>query len=417
MTSIKPFDLSKAKILILHPNFPGQFVDIARCLGKKGAEVLFLCQTHYDRNISKVKRITLKNALSSEALEKMKLKGFQKTIALANQYMQGMQELKAKGWSPDLIISHSGFGCGLHSSFIWPNSPKIAYVEWWFNKDCILYNLDRDNKWWNGPTFSSNMRERNMCLAYELLEAHTLITPTKWQHRQLPVIFGKRCSIISEGVNHTFFKPSKEAKNSIPLITYGTRGMEAMKGFPEFIEELPKVLDLYKNLNVEITGEDRICYGGTPPKEGTYGKWAKKLLAKWINEGRVRFLGGLDYGEYKKWLQRSWIHVHLTRPFVSSWSLLEAMACGCCIISSDSANSREFLDESCAIIVDHRNSGWLKKSLESILYDQLQRDVLAKNSINRSLKWTKQASLKEWNVIVEKALCDKIGSQRSEIID
>lgn len=400
MTRINQTNLSKLKILFLHPNFPGQFVDIAQYLAKQGAEVTFLCHTHHDRKLPKINRIALKNELGPEALKEMKLEGFQKALTLANQYMKGMKELKDNGFSPDIIISHSGFGCGLHSPYIWPKSTKIAYVEWWFNENCILYTLDANNKWWSGPRFKSGMRERNMCVAYELTEAHALITPTKWQHQQLPEIFRKRCAVVSEGVNHKIFKPAIQEKSLIPLITYGTRGMEAMKGFPEFIEELPKALEANRDLIVEIAGEDRICYGGKAPPEGTYGKWAKNFLEKWIIEDRVRFVGRLDHQAYLKWLQKSWVHVHLTRPFVSSWSLLEAMACGCCIIASDSPNSREFLNEDCAILVNHRNYGWLQDKLKILLYDTPLRSELSKKVTIQSLKWNKSTSIEQWVTII-----------------
>ena len=48
-----------AKILILHPNFPAQFKNICLHFSKKH-EVRFLCQTHYDKQLPKVERYTLK---------------------------------------------------------------------------------------------------------------------------------------------------------------------------------------------------------------------------------------------------------------------------------------------------------------------------------------------------------------------
>jgi glycosyltransferase involved in cell wall biosynthesis len=39
--------------------------------------------------------------------------------------------------------------------------------------------------------------------------------------------------------------------------------------------------------------------------------------------------------------QLSTVHVYLTYPFVLSWSLLEAMSCGCAIVASDTQPLQE----------------------------------------------------------------------------
>lgn len=59
----------------------------------------------------------------------------------------------------------------------------------------------------------------------------------------------------------------------------------------------------------------------------------------------------LPYADFVRLLQASAAHVYYSYPFVASWSLREALACGCAILGSDTLPVREF--------VTHDENGWL----------------------------------------------------------
>ena len=60
------------------------------------------------------------------------------------------------------------------------------------------------------------------------------------------------------------------------VLTYATRGMEPVRGFPEFVRSLPYLLERNSNLQVVIAGADRRAYSYEAPSHN--GNWREHLL-------------------------------------------------------------------------------------------------------------------------------------------
>ena len=93
-----------------------------------------------------------------------------------------------------------------------------------------------------------------------------------------------------------------------------------------------------------IVGADVVAYGAQRHDGRSWGDWAKQDSAF---RPQLALIGwGLCRPRlYQKVLACSDVHLYLTVPFVLSWSLLEAMAAGCCIVASDTPPVREVLTD------------------------------------------------------------------------
>ena len=127
---------------------------------------------------------------------------FDKTKFIGEQFRVGFIDLKAKLWDPDLVISHSGWGCGIYIKEVWPKCNHIAYLEWWFNPVSEFFSYDEDNKRINLSRLSIKKNyDRNIFVAIELSSADAIVSPTFWQRSQLPKLLKESCHVIFDGID------------------------------------------------------------------------------------------------------------------------------------------------------------------------------------------------------------------------
>jgi glycosyltransferase involved in cell wall biosynthesis len=189
----------------------------------------------------------------------------------------------------------------------------------------------------------------------------------------------ERISALHEGVDTELLRPNPKASFTLPgsgralsgrdeVVTYVARNLEPYRGFHIFMRALPQLLRRRKRAEIVIVGGDGVSYGAPPPPRSSFRDMMLQELGTRLDLARVHFVGMLDYRSYLNLLQVSSVHVYLTYPFVLSWSVIEAMACGCLIVASDTPPVLEVLqDGSNALTVDFFAYKRLAQRIEAAL--------------------------------------------------
>lgn len=408
----------KQEFLVVHHNAPGQFHHLIEYLSALGHQVVFASQTQSRDLPAGVRTIRLPSKQKKTRGDSRGRMEFE--LALYEKFARK----KAHGLNPDWIILHTGWGLGLALRGMFPTARILGYAEWWFGMDMADFRFDPHNP---DVQFPEELRlamvERNRRFACELLMADQLVAPTHWQRQQLPPRLRETCAVIHEGIDTHFFSPEQRCSTeewppelavlpdpATPLITYATRGMDPYRGFPEAVRALAKLLKRHPSIHVAIAGEDRVVYAPAQRKR-QYGQEAKARFAEAGVASRVHFLGHLPLPVYRQLLLRSNLHLYFSRPYVLSWSLLEAMACGCSIVASNVEPVREVIRDGVhARLVDHTAAD-LVEHIERALRDPaaMLRRQAARRRICRHFE--KSQSLKAYaHLFWPEAVADQLRS-------
>src|SRR5262249_46092596 len=100
-----------------------------------------------------------------------------------------------------------------------------------------------------------------------------------------------------------------------------------------------------KDVIFVVVGEDRICYGGDQEVTGqqSFKQWV--LSRDQYDLSRFLFTGLLPMAALAELFALSDLHIYLTVPFVLSWSLMNALACGTTVLASNTAPVREMIQD------------------------------------------------------------------------
>ncbi len=342
--------MAAKRILFVHQNFPGQFPHIAAGCLAAGYKLAAIAgptgkkMPGVDVRQWKITRGSTPGIYDPATRAEADLLRAEAAARVALQ-------LKADGFIPDLIIGHPGWGETIHLGEVFPDVPVILLGEFYYRSRGGDVGFDTE---FETRTFDSDMRTsaKNAGMAAAYANADIIVCPTPYQAWTFPKAFQSSIRVLHEGVDisKSSRRPDaklrmpngKELNGSTPVITFINRNFERLRGFHVFMRALPAFMAARPDAHViAIGGDDGKGYGGQLPDGQT---WKAKMMAE-VGDGidldRLHFTGRVPHQQMISALSLSWGHVYYTYPFVLSWSLVEAMACECLILASDTRPVRD----------------------------------------------------------------------------
>jgi glycosyltransferase involved in cell wall biosynthesis len=340
------------KFLFIHKDFPGQFRHIVRHLANMGDQVVGIGQ-HCEAGFESI-RFYPYNASSFRSLAHPLAQEFDLAVQVGRSVADLCHNLKESGFTPDVVVGHTGWGETLFVKDVWPAIPLLGYFEFYYHFHGS--DIDFDPEFPPSAELAMRLRTRNAINLVALAGADRGLTPTRWQQQRYPARYQDRLSVIHEGIDTDLVRPNPSARLHLAgglslgtrdtTITFCARSLEPYRGFHIFMRALPRILQRLPKARVLIVGaDDQVSYGPAP--EGG-SSWRERLTAELkgsMDFDRVHFLGWLPYRSYLTVLQISTVHVYLTYPFILSWSLLEALSAGCLVVGSRTGPVEEIITE------------------------------------------------------------------------
>lgn len=340
-------------ILFVHQNFPGQFRFLVPALVGRGHRVVAISRKgnggmlpgvelcHYDIGRGNTPAV---HPLANE---------WESKVLRGEACARVAEELRRRGFVPDLIIAHPGWGEALYLKDVFPQAPLICFTEFYYRSQGQEMGFDPEFPV-AGLQDMARLHTKNANLLLALDQMDVGISPTRWQASVHPQWAQQKIRVIHEGIDTQEMAPDPEARITLPdyglhlapgdeVVTFVSRNLEPVRGYHIFMRALPQILRRRPKAVVFIVGGDGISYGAANAS-GSYRDQYLQEVAAELDPRRVIFMGRVDYEVYRRLMQISRCHVYLTYPFVLSWSMLEAMSAGALVVGSRTAPVQEVIE-------------------------------------------------------------------------
>lgn len=331
-------------ILFVHRSGSGQFAALIAGLVAQGDEVTLICE----------RPAPAQPGLRQLAYAVGEVSTQHPALAATDYHLRtgeavaGLMASLAASDPPDVVIGHTGWGGLLFARDALPDAALLGYCEYYYRSSGSDLDFGATAPISQAERQRIRMRNAAQLLALDTLDA--AYAPTQWQRRQYPDAYRRRIGVCHDGIDTAFCRPDPQARFTLPdgrvlapgspVVTFVARDLDPYRGYPQFMRAAALLAERDPELILVAVGGDGAGYG-RPREDGRL--WREAMLLETGLADRIVHIPWLPHDELVRLFQVSAAHVYLTVPFVLSWSLLEAMACGCLVIGSDTPPVREVI--------------------------------------------------------------------------
>ena len=331
------------QILLVHQNFPGQFRDLAPRLIQRGHQVVAMGQRPMPKVPPGLQYLQYQ-PLADGGARQLADPDLEQNLKRGARVQAQAKRLKEKGFEPDAVVAHSGWGEALYLREVWPRAILLAYPELYAKPELLGFGFDRDLGE-IGEGLRQSMKRQNFMALAAIADADAAVVPTQFQRDTFPAHLRGRFQVIHEGVDteraqpypkrHVRLSEQLMLRHGDPVITFVNRTLEPLRGFRSLMRALPIIQQEHPTAQTLIVGEQLgSSYGQPSSHPKGYPGEMLALLGQRLDLSRIHFLGRVDYANLLALFQISAAHIYLTYPYALGWSLLEAMACAAPVVGS-----------------------------------------------------------------------------------
>ncbi|MDP9174982.1 MAG: glycosyltransferase [Planctomycetota bacterium] len=335
-------------VLFIHQNFPAQFRYIAPRLVKDfGYRCTFVTE-RVEGELPGVEKILYKPRGGATAANHPLTRNFENTIAHAHGVFDSLKA--RRDLKPDLIVAHTGFGSSLFVPFLF-DAPIINFLEFFYS--AVGQDMGFRPEIPVEEMHLLRSKTSNAMILLDTVNCDRGWTPTHYQREFFPAELRSKIEVIFDGIDTAvYFRKSDALERvrqelKIPedhrIVTYVARGFEMMRGFDIFMKAAQRIYQQFDKVTFIVVGTDRIHYGSDAKfiKEKTFRHHV--LAQSDFDLSRFRFTGYVPQERLADYLSSADVHIYLTEPFIASWSMVNAMACGAVLVASDQTCVREYV--------------------------------------------------------------------------